>query len=64
MRYKQTDTLREKALAALKDAAVRVREEHRLAGLPLIVWKDGKVVREYVKDSASVRERPARYSRE
>ena len=60
---KKGTVLRDKALAAMKDASVRLTEEHRLAGLPLIVWKDGKVVREYVKDSASVRERSARYSR-
>ena len=38
------------ALAAMRDAARRVAEEHRRAGLPLIIWKDGKVVREYVKE--------------
>lgn len=60
---KKGTLLRDKALAAMKDASVRLTEEHRLAGLPLIVWKDGKIVREYVKDSASTRERPARYTR-
>ncbi len=60
---KKGTVLRDKALAAMKDASVRLTEEHRLAGLPLIVWKNGKIVREYVKDSASARERPVRYTR-
>ena len=60
---KNGTALRDKALAAMKDASVRLTEEHRLAGLPLIVWKNGKVVREYVKDTLAVRDRPARYTR-
>ena len=36
--------LRERAIAAMKDAVARVIEEHRRDGQPLAVWKDGKVL--------------------
>lgn len=60
---KKVTTLRELAVAAMRDASERLKEEHRRAGLPLILWKDGKVVREYVKDAPSARERTTRYRR-
>lgn len=60
---KKETELGEKALAAMRDAARRVAEEHRRAGIPLVIWKDGKVVREFVKEAPAVRERPARYTR-
>lgn len=34
-----------KAEKALKIAVAKVIEEHRRNGLPLVVWKNGKVVR-------------------
>lgn len=33
-----------KAELALKQAVARVVESHRRLGLPLVVWRDGKVV--------------------
>lgn len=33
------------ALRAHQRAARKLRKEHRLLGLPLIAWKDGRVVR-------------------
>lgn len=34
------------AMRAQHRAARKLRAEHRRLGLPIIVWKDGKVVRE------------------
>ncbi len=34
----------EAAMRALRRAAKKVREENRKLGLPLIIWRDGKVV--------------------
>lgn len=34
------------ALRAMQRAARKLRAEHRRLGLPIIVWKDGKVVEE------------------
>jgi len=38
-------TLGQKAEKALKEAVRNVVREHTRAGLPLVVWKDGKVVK-------------------
>ncbi len=36
--------LQAEALQALRDAAWRVIQEHKRLGMPLIQWRDGKVV--------------------
>ncbi len=36
--------LREEALQALRDAARKVVAEHKRLGIPLVIWRDGKVV--------------------
>lgn len=36
--------LREEALQALRDAVGGVIQEHKRLGMPLIIWRDGKVV--------------------
>jgi len=36
--------LREEALQALRDAVGTVIAEHKRFGIPLIIWRDGKVV--------------------
>ncbi len=36
------------AEAALRRAARRAREIARSTGTPLVIWRDGKVVKEYV----------------
>ena len=33
---------------ALKDAVARVIEEHRITGDPIVVWKNGKVLKIHV----------------
>jgi len=37
--------MREEALQALRDAAAKVIAEHKRSGLPLVIWRDGKVVK-------------------
>ena len=39
-----TQSLQDKAYRALKEAVAEVVEQHRQAGRPLAVWKNGKVV--------------------
>jgi len=36
--------LRAEALQALRDAVGKVIQEHKRLGLPLTIWRDGKVV--------------------
>ncbi len=36
--------LREEALQALRDAVGKVIQEHKRLGIPLAIWRDGKVV--------------------
>jgi len=36
-------SLQDKALAAMKKAVKKVIADHKKAGLPLVVWEDGKV---------------------
>jgi hypothetical protein len=38
------DPLARKAWAAMRDAVVKVVEEHRREGRPLAVWQDGKAL--------------------
>jgi hypothetical protein len=45
---------------ALKEAVAEVIAEHKLAGYPLAVWKDGRVVH-LSPEQIEVRERPAKY---
>jgi len=40
----RTPSLATKAQRALRDAMVKVVEENRRLGLPLVMWRDGKVV--------------------
>jgi hypothetical protein len=54
-------SLREKALAAMRDAIARVIEEHRRSGEPLAVWRDGKVVLIPPPGPMTVGEEPSRY---
>ncbi len=37
-----------KAEKALREVAVKVKEDHKRAGLPMIVWKNGKVTKLFV----------------
>jgi hypothetical protein len=37
-------SLVEKAEVALKDVVAGVIEEHKRLGLPLVIWRDGKVI--------------------
>lgn len=36
--------LREEALQSLRDAVGKVIQEHKRLGIPLTIWRDGKVV--------------------
>jgi len=36
--------LREEALQALRDAVWKVIQEHKRLGIPLVIWRDSKVV--------------------
>jgi hypothetical protein len=45
---------------ALKEAVAEVIAEHKLAGYPLAVWKDGRIFH-LSADQIEVRERPAKY---
>lgn len=36
--------LREEALQSLRDAVGKVIQEHKRLGIPLAIWRDGKVV--------------------
>ncbi|MBI1918031.1 MAG: hypothetical protein HYS12_25340 [Planctomycetes bacterium] len=36
--------LREEALQALRNAVGKVIQEHKRLGIPLVIWRDGKVV--------------------
>jgi hypothetical protein len=36
--------LREEALQSLRDAVGKVIQEHKRFGVPLVIWRDGKVV--------------------
>ena len=36
--------LREEALQALRDAIGKVIADHKRLGLPLVIWRDGRVV--------------------
>ena len=42
------ESLLEKAEKALREVAVKVKEDHKRAGLPMIVWKNGKVTKLFV----------------
>jgi hypothetical protein len=46
MRHAKSVSIVSKAEAALKKAVQKVVREHAQTGLPLIVWKNGRVVRE------------------
>ncbi|HVZ79234.1 MAG TPA: hypothetical protein VHE12_00380 [bacterium] len=42
---KKRMSLQDKAEAAMKKAVRQVVEEHKRSGRPLVIWKNGKVVR-------------------
>jgi hypothetical protein len=52
----ELDALTEKAVAAMKRAIAQVVEDHRRRGKPLAVWKDGRVVQEYLVEVEQVGE--------
>ncbi len=45
-----TKQLHEKAFEAMKKAVEKVVQEHKEKDLPLVIWKDGKVVLIDAKD--------------
>jgi len=49
-----------KAEKALKEAVAKTIEDHRLTGDPIVVWKDGKVVK-VPAEQLGARETRARY---
>ena len=50
------------ALKGLHLAFAKVVEQHRQWGEPLILWRDGKVVHEYVGQALEVAEEPGAYN--
>ena len=46
---KKRITIQDKAEAAMKKAVKKVVEEHKKSGRPLMVWKDGRVKKVFVK---------------
>jgi hypothetical protein len=62
--------LREEALQALREAVADVIAEHKRLGMPLVVWRDGKVVEispeeaEAEYNTAKAREEAARAANE
>ncbi|MBI2265267.1 MAG: hypothetical protein HYU64_08860 [Armatimonadetes bacterium] len=61
MTLKHDSSLTEKAVAAMRAAVKGVVEDHRRQGRPLVVWRDGKVVKEMPAAEPSVREPKASY---
>lgn len=55
--------LNDLAERALREAVEDVVRTHRRLGLPLVVWRDGKVV-EVQPQTLAVRESPGHYSAE
>lgn len=41
---REIEAIQRKAIRAMKKAVAKVMEEHRRAGDPVAIWKDGKVV--------------------
>jgi hypothetical protein len=48
------------AIEAMRTAVEKVIQTHRQLGLPLVIWRDGKVVQVH-PDRLPVRESPRRY---
>ena len=44
-RKKKRLSLQDKAMLALKAAVRKVIKEHKESGRPLVIWRDGKVVK-------------------
>ncbi len=61
MTPKQEISLTEKAVAAMRAAVKNVVEDHRKRGRPLVVWRNGQVVREMPVPANAVKETPAIY---
>lgn len=58
----QMEQLHRKAEEALQQAVNKVVDAHWRAGLPLVVWQDGKVVHLPPDRIDAVRESPATYA--
>lgn len=61
MTPKREDTLTTKAVAAMRDAVRNVVEDHRRRGRPLVLWRDGQVVREMPAQTQAVHETTTPY---
>ena len=61
MTPQREDTLTAKAVAAMRAAVRNVVEDHRRRGKPLVLWRNGKVVREMPAAANVVRESGALY---
>lgn len=57
-------TLTMKAVAAMRAAVRNVVEDHRRQGKPLVLWRNGKVVREMPAAAGIVREAGTSYGTE
>jgi len=57
----QMEQLHSKAEQALQEAVNKVVDAHQRAGLPLVVWQDGKVVHLPPERIGAVRESRATY---
>ncbi len=58
------DTLTARAVAAMRAAVKNVVEDHRRRGKPLVLWRNGKIVREMPAASPSIREAETSYNTE
>lgn len=61
MTPKCEDTLTTKAVAAMRAAVRNVVEDHRRRGQPLVLWRDGQIVREMPAAASTIREPGATY---
>lgn len=60
-RLKTSDPLDVRAMRAMKRAVAEVVEQHRLLGLPLVVWRNGKVAHVMADDlDRPAQQRPRR----
>ncbi len=61
MTPEQQDTLTNRAVDAMRAAVKSVVDDHRRHGRPIVVWRDGKVVREMPAQSQAVHEAKSQY---
>ena len=64
MTPEQQDTLTKRAVEAMRAAVKSVVDDHRRQGRPIVVWRDGKVVREMPAAAPAVRESGTTYGKE